>query len=68
MSSLHKEGSDVEVQGDVLTFDEFCKYMKIGKTKGKELIKEHHGFAFRIGYRHYINKRKLDKWIDSQCR
>ena len=48
----------MEVEEGVLTFDEFCKYMKIGKTKGKELIKEHHGFAFRIGYRHYINKRK----------
>ncbi len=58
----------METEDDVLTFEEFCKYMKIGKTKGKELIKEHHGFAFRIGYRHYINKRKLDKWIDSQCK
>ena len=26
----------------LMTFEEFCEYLKIGKTKGRELIKNQH--------------------------
>ena len=50
-----------------LSIKEFCQYMGLGETKARQLIKEGHGFALRIGNRWYIDKEKLDAWIRRSC-
>ncbi len=49
----------------LLSLNEFCEYLGIGKTKGREILKSQNPFSMRIGNRLYANKKKLDKWIDS---
>ena len=49
----------------LLNVKEFCEYLGIGQTKGRELLKTPKNmFTVRIGNRLYANKRKLDQWID----
>jgi hypothetical protein len=53
----------------LLTLEQTCKYLCIGKTSCRRLFKEHeHEFVVRIGNRSYANKTLLDKWIDEQTR
>ena len=48
----------------LLTLEEFCLYLGIGKTKGRELLtKTNNTFTVRIGNRLYANKLLLDKWL-----
>ncbi|MBE6639537.1 MAG: molybdate-binding protein [Ruminococcaceae bacterium] len=48
----------------LLTLEEFCQYLAIGKTKGRELLtKTNNTFTVRIGNRLYANKLLLDKWL-----
>ena len=48
----------------LLTLEEFCQYLGIGKTKGRELLtKTNNTFTVRIGNRLYANKLLLDKWL-----
>ena len=48
----------------LLTLEEFCQYLSIGKTKGRELLtKTNNTFTVRIGNRLYANKLLLDKWL-----
>jgi len=48
----------------LLNLDEFCEYLSIGKTKGRELLtKTNNTFTVRIGNRLYANKVLLDKWL-----
>lgn len=50
----------------LLTLAEFCTYINVGKTKGREILtKTNNTFAVRIGNRLYANKTKVDEWIDS---
>lgn len=49
-----------------MDFKEFCAYMNIGQTKGRELIQEKHGFALNIGGKWLIDKTKLNKWIEAR--
>ena len=49
----------------ILTLDEFCDYVGIGKTKAREILKSRHcTFSFRIGNRLCVNRRKLDAWLE----
>lgn len=53
----------------LLTLEQTCKYLSIGKTSCRRLFKEHeHEFVVRIGNRSYANKTLLDKWIGEQTR
>lgn len=47
----------------LLTLKELCVYLRIGKTKARELLRKH-GFGVQIGNRWYADKKKLDKWLD----
>lgn len=49
----------------LLTLKEFCEYLSIGQTKARELVKGENGFAIKLGGKWYIDKSKLDHWIDS---
>lgn len=45
----------------LMTFEEFCKYLKIGKTKARELISNPScKYVVRIGRRVFIHKELLD--------
>lgn len=49
----------------ILTLDEFCDYVGIGKTKAREILKSRYcTFSFRIGNRLCVNRRKLDAWLE----
>lgn len=48
----------------LLTLKEVCKYLGIGETKARELLRGKNGFGVRIGNRWYADKNKLDKWLD----
>lgn len=46
----------------LMTFDEFCEYLKIGKTKARELIKKPTcRYVVHIGRRVFIHKELLDE-------
>lgn len=52
----------------LLNINEFCEYLGIGKTKGRELLTTPHiGFSIRIGNRLYANRKLLDKWLEKKC-
>ena len=45
----------------LLSLDEFCEYVGIGKTNARKILLHHNcTFSFRIGNRIYANKKKLD--------
>lgn len=50
----------------LLNFKEFCEYLNIGETKGRELlVKRSNPYVVRIGNRLYANKKLLDNWLNS---
>lgn len=52
----------------LLNLEEFCQYLGVGKTKGRELLRSKEStFTLRIGNRLYANKRLLDKWLTRRC-
>lgn len=52
----------------LLDVKEFCTYMGLGQSKARELLNNRkNGFTIKIGNRLYANKKKLDKWLDTQC-
>ena len=55
------------IEPALLTLEQACNYLCIGKTSCRKLFKEHE-FVVRIGNRLYANKALLDKWIDDQTR
>lgn len=56
----------VLVDKKLLTLKEFCQYLNIGQTKGREILNSRDcKFGVRIGNRLYANKTLVDKWIDS---
>ena len=54
-----------ELESRFLTIKEFCRYMNLGETKARDLIRQHHGIALNVGGKWLIDKKKLDKWIDN---
>ena len=48
----------------LLTVKETSKYLNLGDTKTRQLLRGQNGFGVQIGNRWYANKTKLDKWID----
>jgi hypothetical protein len=58
----------VLVDKALLNVEEFCSYLGVGQSKGRELLNTpRNGFTVRIGNRLYANKKQLDKWLDMQC-
>lgn len=60
--TLTMKESDIDKK--LLTINEVCRYLGIGQTKARELVKGHNGFGVQIGNRWYADKKKLDKWLD----
>lgn len=55
-----------EVKGDkaLLNIQEFCDYLGIGKTKGRELLHTpRNGFTVKIGNRLYAHRKLLDDYL-----
>ncbi len=58
------------MSGDVmekklLSIKELCRYLGIGETKARELVRGKNGFGVQIGNRWYAIKSKLDVWIEN---
>lgn len=52
----------MEYEKKLMTIDEFCRYVGIGKTKARELISNPCcKFAVRIGRRVYVHKELFDE-------
>ncbi len=52
----------MEYEKKLMTIDEFCKYVGIGKTKARELISNPCcKFVVRIGRRVYVHKELFDE-------
>lgn len=49
----------------LLNIKEVCTYLGIGQTKAREIIRGHNGFGVRIGNRWYVDKKKLEKWLEN---
>ena len=60
--SGHKRGGDsLELEKTLLSVEEFCTYMGIGKTKARELLSNPGcKYVVRIGRRVLIHKELLD--------
>ena len=51
----------------LLNVIEFCEYLGIGKTKGREILRSPNcSFSVRIGNRWYANVRKLNKLLEQR--
>lgn len=46
-----------------MTFDEFCKYLKIGRNNGYKLLSSGQVKACKIGKKWVIRKKEVDKFI-----
>ena len=56
-------------ESQLLTLKETCKYLHLGETKCRELLKDPNSdFSLRIGGRWYAHRAKLDNWLSQQCR
>lgn len=52
----------MEYENKLMTIDEFCKYVGIGKTKARELISNPCcKYVVRIGRRVYVHKELFDE-------
>lgn len=53
----------------LLNVEETAKYLNIGKTKARELMKANKNiFVVKIGNRSYAHKDLLDKWLLAQVK
>lgn len=51
----------MEYEKNLMTIDEFCKYVGIGKTKAREMISNPYcKYVVRIGRRVFIHKELFD--------
>lgn len=58
---------ELSTEKALLNVKELCKYMGIGDTKARELLKNpKNGFTIRIGNRLYAHKGRLDTWLLNQ--
>ncbi len=59
----------MEYEKKLMTIDEFCKYVGIGKTKARELISNPCcKYVVRIGRRVYVHKELFDEELRKSAR
>ena len=59
----------MEKEKILLNVEDTAKYLNLGKTKTRELMKENSNvFVVRIGNRSYAHKLLLDKWLLAQVK
>ena len=57
-----KRGTRMDYEKKLMTIDEFCEYVGIGKTKARELISNPCcKYVVRIGRRVYVHKELFDE-------
>lgn len=49
--------------GDILTVEEMCEALRIGKTKAYEMLKNHDIKAFRNGRKWVITREELERFV-----
>lgn len=60
---------NMEKEKILLNVEDTAKYLNLGKTKTRELMKENSNvFVVRIGNRSYAHKLLLDKWLLAQVK
>lgn len=52
------------IEKQLLTINDLCKYLGVGQTKARELVRGNNGFGLQIGNRWYANRKKLDAWLE----
>ena len=56
-----------EIDPILMNVEETAKYLHLGKTKTREVMKKHNKvFVLRIGNRLYAHKTLLDRWLQAQ--
>lgn len=63
---FRKKPGYMEINKRLLDIKEICKYLRIGQTKARELVRGHNGFGVQIGNRWYADKEKLDHWLEKR--
>lgn len=64
-----KKEKEVNNDSPLMTFTEFCEYMKIGETKARELIKNPRcPYLVRIGRGVRIHKELLDVELEKAAK
>ena len=59
----------MEKEKILLNVEDTAKYLNLGKTKTRELMKENSNvFVVKIGNRSYAHKLLLDKWLLAQVK
>ena len=59
----------MEKEKNLLNVEDTAKYLNLGKTKTRELMKENSNvLVVRIGNRSYAHKLLLDKWLLAQVK
>lgn len=62
---MAKENVNNTEEKALLNLSEFCRYIGIGETKAREILKRSDStFTVRIGNRLYANKKLLDAYLD----
>lgn len=57
----------MEQEKALLNVAETAAYLNLGKTKTREIMKQHEkSFVIRIGNRSYAHKGLLDRWLLAQ--
>ena len=64
-----KRGVQMECEKTLLSFEEFCNYVGIGKTKARELISNPCcKYVVRIGRRVFIHKELFDEELKKNAK
>jgi len=59
----------MKYESTLLTFDEFCEYMRIGQTLGKRLIAQPGcQYVVRVGSRVFIHKELLEQELKKSAK
>ena len=66
---IKKGAETLETEKVLLNVEETAKYLNLGITKTREIMKANEGtFVLRIGRRQYAHKILLDRWLVGQVR
>lgn len=68
---MEKNKNEVDVMEEkiLLTPMECAKYLGVGQTAMYEDLLKRKDFPyFKIGVKYFINKARLQEWIDKQCK
>lgn len=53
-----------DINSPLMTVKEFADYIRCSEKTARKLVKQHNGFTVRFNYRIYVNRHKVDEWLD----